>query len=75
MTWRTNCLLDTAFQLLMQYQEQEPNNQFILGPPQAVEDVVVELAGSNNQVYKYTLPGISVDSLNEMGMCGIYEDH
>jgi hypothetical protein len=75
MTWRTNCTLESAWILLMEYHDKDPGKIFLMGPPQEVDPFDVYMKGPGGVSCKYTLPGMTVEKLQELGLCGIYEDH
>lgn len=73
MKWITNVGNDNAFTYLMKYCMENPGKHYMLGRPAATK--------TSEFVYCYTdesstiikSPGLSVEQLERMNICGLYE--
>lgn len=70
MKWITNVGNDNAFTYLMKYCIENPDKHYILGRPAATKPGEWYLDGSSTIIKS---PGLSVEQLERMNICGLYE--
>jgi hypothetical protein len=72
MKWITNVGNDNAFAYLMKYCIENPNKHYILGRPAATKPSEWTIDPIDG-ITTIKSPGLSVEQLEQMNICGLYE--